>query len=374
MTLPELALQQNYQSTSIWFSSATSALIASLEAVGAKGKWVAVMPNVCPHVIAAIFASECKPWFVDIEPKYQGIDPKRLVEIISQVAAVIAVHAYGVPCEIEKIAKIAHEANVPLIEDCAQADGADFQGKAVGNFGDIAVFSFGTGKIIDAGGGGLALVKMCWQDNINKVIDDWPEADNNLISNDLGRVYRFFYNSFYPNRVELIQESFLAFIAKISPLFKTRSNAKIIPHLIERRKELEAIVKARREKYSIYIKHLPDTNLIQTLPLLQGAVPWRFNVIINTSYRDLLFKELLKSDMKASTWYPRISNFLPNHSFKTTSDSVAMLYERGILNLWLDETISNEQIVHDCEFLKNKLAQIEHQITKIKSNVKNYKS
>lgn len=359
MILPDLASQQNYQSVeSIWFSSATSALIASLEAVDAKGKWVAVAPNVCPNVIAAIFAAECKPWFIDIEPKRQGIDPKKLTEIISNVAAVIAVHAYGVPCEIEQIAKITSEAKVPLIEDCAQADGADFLGKTVGSFGDIAIFSFGTGKIIDAGGGGLAVVQKRWQANINKVINDWPEADNSLISDDLGSVYRFFYNRFYPNRVEVIQESFLEFIKKISPLFKTKCNTNTIAHLIELRGGLDAIIKARREKYSTYIKHLSDTNLMQPLPLLQGVVPWRFNVIIDDSYRNLLFKKLLKSDVKASTWYPRISIFLPTHSFKTTSDAVAKTYERGLLNLWLDETVSNEKIIQDCEFLKNKIAQL----------------
>ncbi|HSI43292.1 MAG TPA: DegT/DnrJ/EryC1/StrS family aminotransferase [Methylotenera sp.] len=359
----DLALKHDNQSVkNVWFSSATSALIASLEAVETHGKWVAVAPNVCPNVIAAIFASGAKPWFVDIEPQRQGIDPKLLTGVISQVAAVIAVHAYGVPCEIEQIAEIANEAGVPLIEDCAQADGAEFLGKAVGSFGDIAVFSFGTGKIIDAGGGGLAVVQMCFQDNIDKVINDWPEADNGLISDELGSVYRFFYNRFYPHNVEVIQESFLAFIKKISPLFKTRCNTKTIPHLIERRKELEAIIEARREKYSIYIKHLSGTNLIQPLPLLQGVVPWRFNIIIDVSYRDLLFKQLLNSDVKASTWYPRISIFLPNHSYKTTSDLVAKKYECGLLNLWLDETISNEQIVQNCGFLKNKIAQlmIEH--------------
>ena len=364
-TLAELAIKPNLfakqAAQSIWFSSCTAALIASLEAVGATGKWVAVPPNVCPSVITAVFGAECKPWFVDIEPERQGMDPQRLSEVISQVAAVIAVHAYGVPCKINQIAEIARHAKVPLIEDCAQADGATYMGYAVGEFGDIAVFSFGTGKIVDAGGGGLAIIQTQWQDSIQDVIDEWPETVNHQAGDEMSGSYRSIYNNFYPEKSASAQESFFALVQKLAPMFKAKCDVRRIPHLVEQRSRRDALVCERRRKYKYYVNQFVEVKHLTLVPLLEGAAPWRFNALIDENQRDTVFRGLLADGIKASTWYPRISSFLPQQVYRSTTLPVSERFEKTLLNLWVDESISNEEIIRNCELLKHKLVQLHHE-------------
>jgi len=318
----ELAISPNdcFQEAvhSVWFSSATSALIAALEAVGARGQWVAVPPNVCPNVIAAIVGAECHPWFVDIELERQGMDPACLSGVISQVAAVIAVHAYGTPCKIDEIVQVAHQAGVPVIEDCAQADGATYQCMEVGSFGDIAVFSFGTGKIVDAGGGGLAVARdPRWVAVLESTIDKWAVNSDSTAGDDLGYTYRFLYKRFCPNRTELARESFLALVKTLAPLFKTKCAPKRIPELLAARMKRTSLVTARRGKYSVYVEQLSDVEEINPIPLMEGSAPWRFNAIVNVSKRDHIFGALLGSGINASTWYPRITQFLPESAVRS---------------------------------------------------------
>src|SRR3989344_2821283 len=62
--------------------------------------------------------------------------------ITTKTKAIMPVHLYGHPCEMDKIKEISEKHNIPIIEDCAQAHGAEYKGKKVGSFGDISCFSF----------------------------------------------------------------------------------------------------------------------------------------------------------------------------------------------------------------------------------------
>ena len=97
------------------------------------------------------------PVFVDIDPNYFCIDPALIEEKISaKTKAIIPVHLYGHPADMSSIMKIAKAHNLMVLEDCAQAHGAEIEGKKVGTFGDAASFSFFPGKNLgaygDAGG------------------------------------------------------------------------------------------------------------------------------------------------------------------------------------------------------------------------------
>lgn len=341
---------------SVWFSSATAGLIASLEAVGAKGKWVAVPPNICPNVIAAIFGAGCQPWFVDIEPERQGMDPERLSEVLTQVGAVIAIHAYGTPCRINEIIHIANQSGVPVIEDCAQAEGATCAGREVGTFGDIAVFSFGKGKIVEAGGGGLVIVRNPrWSTSMEALSAHWRQSSDSAAGDDLGNVYRFFYNNFYPGRTASVKESFLALVEALAPFFRTRCDPEKIPGLIAARNRRESLVLARRQKYLVYIEQLAGAGHIAPIPLQDGAAPWRFNVVVDAGKRDAVFRKLLASGISASTWYPRMTEFLPEHAFRAKELPVARHFEQTLLNLWVDEATDIQTIVRTCTWLRQEL-------------------
>ena len=104
----------------------------------------------------AILYQGARPVFADIDPKTYNIDPGDVVEkITGRTRAIIVVHLYGQPANIRALAEIAEDHNLLLIEDAAQAHGAEFLGKKVGSFGDAAVFSFYPTKNMTTGEGGI---------------------------------------------------------------------------------------------------------------------------------------------------------------------------------------------------------------------------
>jgi dTDP-4-amino-4,6-dideoxygalactose transaminase len=100
-----------------------------------------------------------KPLFVDIDPARRTICPTKLEAAITpRTRAIIPVHLYGMPAEMDRIKAIADRHGLPIIEDAAQAHGARYRGKRVGQFGQIACFSFYPSKNLGAYGEGGALV------------------------------------------------------------------------------------------------------------------------------------------------------------------------------------------------------------------------
>ena len=110
------------------------------------------------------------PVFADVDLDSQNILPESIEnKITSKTKAIICVHLAGWPCDMDKINAISKKYNLKLIEDCAQAHGAKYNGKPVGSFGDVAAFSFCQDKIMTCGGEGGLLVcndeevyKKCW--------------------------------------------------------------------------------------------------------------------------------------------------------------------------------------------------------------------
>jgi dTDP-4-amino-4,6-dideoxygalactose transaminase len=99
------------------------------------------------------------PVFVDIDPVRRTLNPDNLeAAITSRTKAIIPVHLYGMPAEMDRINAIAGRHGVPVIEDAAQAHGAKYRNKRVGQFGQIACFSFYPGKNLGAYGEGGALI------------------------------------------------------------------------------------------------------------------------------------------------------------------------------------------------------------------------
>lgn len=101
------------------------------------------------------------PVFVDSETETWNIDPVRLEEAIKdrlskgkKVKAIIPVHLYGIPAQIDRIMEVASRYNIPVVEDAAEALGSRFNDQPLGTFGDIGIYSFNGNKIITTSGGG----------------------------------------------------------------------------------------------------------------------------------------------------------------------------------------------------------------------------
>jgi len=101
------------------------------------------------------------PVFADVDADSQNITAETIEAVITpRTKAIVAVHLAGWPCEMDDIAELADRCGLKLIEDCAQAHGAEYRGRRVGSFGDAAAFSFCQDKIISTGGeGGMLLLR-----------------------------------------------------------------------------------------------------------------------------------------------------------------------------------------------------------------------
>jgi len=137
----------------------TVALHLALVTLGiGKGDEVIVPSFTYIASVNTIVITGAKPVFVDsLEDTWQ-MDPDDVKRKITQYTkAILAVHVYGHPCEMDKLKKIAKENNIFLIEDCAEAFGSLYNEKHVGTFGDISTFSFYGNKTITTGEGGMVV-------------------------------------------------------------------------------------------------------------------------------------------------------------------------------------------------------------------------
>ncbi len=138
-------------------SSGTTALHLAVAALGIGPGDEVIVPTFTMIASAnAVAYTGATPVFVDSEPDYWNIDPAAFEAAITpRTRAVIVVHAYGHPAEMEPILAIARARGIKVIEDAAEAHGALYHGEPVGSIGDIAAFSFYGNKIITTGEGGM---------------------------------------------------------------------------------------------------------------------------------------------------------------------------------------------------------------------------
>ena len=146
----------------IGVGNGTDALLVALKACGVGHEdEVITVSHTAVATATSIVMSGAKPVLVDIEPNFYSIDLSKLESAITEkTKAIILVHLYGCPAEIENIKKITKKHNIFLIEDCAQAHGAVYKDSKVGSFGDLSCFSFYPTKNLGAiGDGGMVLTK-----------------------------------------------------------------------------------------------------------------------------------------------------------------------------------------------------------------------
>jgi len=141
-------------------ANGTDALEIALRAVGIEpGDDVIVPANTFFATAEAVSNVGATPIFVDCEPVYYNIDTTKIEEKITpRTKAIIAVHLYGLPAEMDEIMAIARKHGLKVIEDAAQAHGATYKGQKAGSVGDAATFSFYPSKNLGAFGDAGAIV------------------------------------------------------------------------------------------------------------------------------------------------------------------------------------------------------------------------
>ncbi len=159
-------------------NSGTSALHLALLAAGiGPGDEVITVPFTFIATVAAIDYTGATPVFVDIDPVSFTIDVTQIEQAITErTKAIVPVHLYGQSADMSPILEIARRYRLTVIEDAAQAHGAEYKGQKVGSMGDIACFSFYPGKNLGAyGEGGMAITNYPDYAATMKMLRDWGQ-------------------------------------------------------------------------------------------------------------------------------------------------------------------------------------------------------
>ena len=185
-----------------------------------KGDEVIIPANTYIATSLAISYVDAKPIFVDPNINTFNMDIDKIENAITnRTKAIVPVHLYGQPCDMDSIMKIANKYNLSIIEDCAQAHGAKYKGKKVGTFGNAAGFSFYPGKNLGALGDAGAVIS-----NDKNIIEKIRALGN------YGSDYK--YHHIYKgnnSRLDELQAAFL--LAKIPYLDKMNAERKKIAKL-----------------------------------------------------------------------------------------------------------------------------------------------
>jgi dTDP-4-amino-4,6-dideoxygalactose transaminase len=147
-------------SDAIGVNSGTSALHLALLAAGVEpGDEVITVPYTFVATVAAIEYAGARPVFVDVEPGYWTMDPAQIERAITpRTRAIVPVHLYGQPADMDPILDVARRHGLAVIEDACQAHGSEYKGRRCGSMGDLGCFSFYPGKNLGAYGEGGAVV------------------------------------------------------------------------------------------------------------------------------------------------------------------------------------------------------------------------
>lgn len=139
------------------FANGTLALVTALQALRISGE-VITTPYTFAATAHSLVWNNIKPVFVDVDPHTCNLDPERIEEAITPATtAILPVHCYGLPCDLERIERIADTYGLKVIYDAAHAFGVRYQGKSILQSGDLSILSFHATKVFNTFEGGAII-------------------------------------------------------------------------------------------------------------------------------------------------------------------------------------------------------------------------
>jgi dTDP-4-amino-4,6-dideoxygalactose transaminase len=229
-------------------NSGTSALHLALLAGGIKAGDEVIAPAMT--FIATVLAVEytgARPVLVDVDPVSYTMDVKKIEEKITpRTKAIIPVHLYGQPADMDPILELAKKYNLLVLEDACQAHGAEYKGRRCGSIGDIAAFSFYPGKNLGAYGEGGAVTTN--RDDLAKVVRalrDWGQEDKRGVHLIKG----------FNNRLEGIQGAVLGVKMKYIEAW-TEGRRRAAAKYDEFLKDIHGVTTPARMSYGRHVNHV----------------------------------------------------------------------------------------------------------------------
>jgi dTDP-4-amino-4,6-dideoxygalactose transaminase len=294
-------------------NSGTSALHLALLAAGVgPGDEVITVPFTFVATVAAVCYTGARPVFVDIDPKSFTMDVNQLEAAITpRTKVILPVHLYGQPADLDPILAIARKHGLKVIEDAAQAHGAEYNGRRVGSIGELGCFSFYPGKNLGAyGEGGMV------------VTNDEKHAQTLRILRDGGSAKKYYHvMKGYNYRMEGLQGAILR--VKLRHLESWTDSRR--SRAAEYEKHLKGADVVRpiempyaRHVYHIYAVRTPERGDLQRQLQAQGVqtgIHYPIPVHLQEGYRDLGYvagefpqSERAANEVLSLPMYPELSN------------------------------------------------------------------
>ena len=302
-------------------NSGTSAMHLALLAAGVgPGDEVVTTPFTFAASVAAILYCGAAPVFADIDPVSFNLDPARLEPVITEkTKAILPVHLYGLPAEMDQILAVARAHKLIVIEDAAQAHGAEYRGRRTGSLADLACFSFYPTKNLGAyGEAGAVVTANPEYAAAIRLLRNWGQT----------RRYEHAVRG-YNYRMEGMQGAILR--------VKLR--------------HLEAWTEARRAIAAAYTGLLKDTGVVT--PMAPPHVRHVYHAYtIRTPNRDTMMERLAAAGIQASVHYPMPVHLQPAYRDARSPEGSLPMSEcaaREVLSLPIYPELRPEQVEAVCQ-------------------------
>ena len=303
-------------------ANGTDAIEIALQAVGVKsGDEVIVPANTFIATAEAVSNIGAIPVFADIDAAHYTLDPVNIKERITpRTKAIIPVHLYGLPAEMDEIAAIAKAHGLMIVEDCAQAHGSIYKGNKVGTFGDAATFSFYPSKNLGAfGDAGAIVTNNAEIASRARLIANHGQLEKNRHTT-IGR------NS----RMDGIQAAILSIKLKHLDtwLDARRANASIYDKMLEGKLPIPVAPDHSRHTYHLYVTRVPN--------------------------RESVMSKLKEAGIETSVHYPTAVPFMEAYTYlgyQPREFPVAFRQMGELLSLPMYAELTEEMIEHVCDSL-----------------------
>ncbi|MBT0826965.1 DegT/DnrJ/EryC1/StrS family aminotransferase, partial [Campylobacter lari] len=256
-------------------------------------------------------SSVCKPVLIEPDINTYNIDAKSIEEkITNKTKAIMVVHLYGQVCNMEPIYALAKKYNLKIIEDCAQAHGANFKGKKVGSLGDAAGFSFYPGKNLGALGDAGCIT-----------------TNDDLLASKIRALANYGSHKKYENL-------YAGLNSRLDELQAGILDIKL--------KHLDDDNQKRKEIADFYMKNIKNENII--LPKIDIDHVWHL-FVIRTKFRDKLQKYLNENNIQTIIHYP-----IPPHKqecykdFNNLSLPITEQIHNEVLSLPISPVMTQEEV------------------------------
>ncbi len=267
------------------FSNGTLALISALQALNIAGE-VITTPFSFVATTHSLWWNKITPVFVDIEPRYLNLDPDKIEAAITEkTTAIMPVHVYGNPCQVEKIQQIADKHGLKVIYDAAHTFGVKKEGISILNYGDLSILSFHATKVYSTIEGGAII---CHTEEMKHHIDNLKN---------------------FGFRGETIVEE---------PGINAKLNEVQAAYGLLQLKYVDGFIQKRKEITELYRKQLndiPGIRLLEDMKNVEHGYSYFPILIDEKKYgmsRDTLYEKLKENNVFCRRYfYPLISEFEP---------------------------------------------------------------